>query len=98
MANLSPNPKPAKPSSKSSKKKQTKTVSRTIPHGRLNTPELVKVLLTVEEAAHKLSIGRTACYRLMKRGELRYILVGSTRRIPVDAVSEFVSRALARSA
>lgn len=65
---------------------------------RLNAPELVKVLLTVEEAAHTLSIGRTACYRLMKRGELRYILIGSTRRVPVDAVTEFVARAMRASA
>jgi excisionase family DNA binding protein len=62
------------------------------PHGRLNSPELMKVLLTVNEAAHKLSIGRTTCYALMKRGELRYIIVGSTRRIPIDAVSEFIAQ------
>jgi excisionase family DNA binding protein len=69
-----------------------------IPRSRLKAPELMKVLLTVEEAAHKLSIGRTTCYGLMKRGELRYILIGSERRIPVDAVGEFVSRASRLSA
>lgn len=65
----------------------------TIPRGRLNSPELVKVLLTVEETAHKLSVGRNAVYGLMRRGELRYITVGRVRRVPIEAVSEFVANA-----
>ena len=68
-----------------------------IPRGRLNSPELVKVLLTVEETAHKLSVGRSAVYGLMRRGELRYITVGRVRRVPVDAVSEFVAQARLRA-
>ena len=54
---------------------------------------MVKLLLTVPEVAHKLSVGRSAVYGLMRRGELRYITVGRVRRVPVDAVSEFVARA-----
>lgn len=61
-----------------------------IPRGRLSSPELMKVLLTVEETAHKLSVGRSAVYGLMRRGELRYITVGRVRRVPVEAVSEYV--------
>jgi excisionase family DNA binding protein len=64
-----------------------------IPRSRLSSPELVKVLLTVEETAHKLSVGRSAVYGLMRRGELRYITVGRVRRVPIEAVSEFVARA-----
>ncbi len=64
-----------------------------IPRGRLNSPELVKVLLTVEETAHKLSVGRSAVYGLMRRGELRYITVGRVRRVPIEAISEFVTNA-----
>jgi excisionase family DNA binding protein len=61
--------------------------------GRLNSPELMKVLLTVDEVAHKLSVGKTAIYRLMRRGELRYITVGRVRRVPVEAVAEYVAHA-----
>lgn len=50
------------------------------------------VLLTVEEAARRLRIGRTVCYRLISSGELESITVGHLRRVPVDAVPEFVTR------
>lgn len=50
------------------------------------------VLLTVEEAARRLQIGRTVCYRLISSGELESITVGHLRRVPADAVPEFVSR------
>ncbi|MFD7224768.1 helix-turn-helix domain-containing protein [Streptomyces sp. NPDC059892] len=49
------------------------------------------VLLTVEEAARRLRIGRTTCYRLIRAGELESIPVGSLRRIPADALAEFVA-------
>lgn len=74
-----------------------KKPARRPPRVRLNSPELVKVLLTVDEAAHKLSIGRTSVYRLMNRGDLGYILVGGTRRVPVESVSQYVSQQLQRS-
>ncbi|MER6334888.1 excisionase family DNA-binding protein [Streptomyces sp. NPDC001034] len=50
------------------------------------------VLLTVEEAARRLQIGRTVCYRLIRSGELESITVGHLRRVPADAVPEFVFR------
>ncbi|MFJ7301658.1 helix-turn-helix domain-containing protein [Streptomyces sp. NPDC099088] len=50
------------------------------------------VLLTVEEAARRLRIGRTVCYRLISSGELESITVGHLRRVPVEAVPEFVTR------
>ncbi|MCX4590880.1 helix-turn-helix domain-containing protein [Streptomyces sp. NBC_01549] len=49
-------------------------------------------LLTVEEAARRLQIGRTVCYRLISSGELESITVGHLRRVPADAVPEFVAR------
>ncbi len=85
----------AKKSTATNKKKTA--AKTTIPRGRLNSPELTKVLLTVDEAAHKLSVGRSAVYGLMNRGQLRYITVGRIRRIPVDAIAEFVTKAGARS-
>ncbi|MBD9704089.1 helix-turn-helix domain-containing protein [Streptomyces sp. ID01-12c] len=50
------------------------------------------VLLKVEEAARRLQIGRTVCYRLIRSGELESITVGGLRRVPADAVPEYVSR------
>ncbi|GGY13848.1 helix-turn-helix domain-containing protein [Streptomyces anandii] len=50
------------------------------------------VLLTVEEAARRLRIGRTTCYRLIRTGELESIPVGGLRRIPVDAPAAYVAR------
>ncbi|RLL67977.1 excisionase family DNA-binding protein [Streptomyces sp. Z26] len=50
------------------------------------------VLLKVEEAARRLRIGRTTCFTLIRTGELESILVGGLRRVPVDAVPEYVTR------
>jgi excisionase family DNA binding protein len=49
-----------------------------------------RVLLTVEEAARRLRIGRTTAYRLVAEGQLASIQIGHLRRIPVDAVAAFV--------
>ena len=50
------------------------------------------VLLTVEEAARRLRIGRTVCYQLIRSGELESITVGTLRRIPADAPAAYVAR------
>jgi excisionase family DNA binding protein len=50
------------------------------------------VLLTVEEAARRLRIGRTLCYRLIGSGELESVPVGRLRRVPADAVNDYVAR------
>ncbi|MFI6696682.1 excisionase family DNA-binding protein [Streptomyces sp. NPDC050433] len=49
-------------------------------------------LLTVEEAARRLSIGRTVCYRLIASGELESLTLGGLRRVPADAIPEYVAR------
>jgi excisionase family DNA binding protein len=50
------------------------------------------VLLTVEEAAEALALGRTKVYELLDAGALRSIKIGRARRIPVEALHEFVRR------
>lgn len=50
------------------------------------------VLLTVEEAARRLRIGRTSCYALIKAGALESVPVGHLRRVPADAVHDYVAR------
>ncbi|WP_030813334.1 excisionase family DNA-binding protein [Streptomyces sp. NRRL S-337] len=50
------------------------------------------VLLTVEEAARRLRIGRTTCFRLVADGEIESVTVGRLRRIPADAVPAYVGK------
>ncbi|MFJ5534483.1 excisionase family DNA-binding protein [Streptomyces sp. NPDC093261] len=50
------------------------------------------LLLTVEEAARRLGIGRTTCFGLIASGELESVKVGSLRRIPADALAAYVAR------
>lgn len=50
------------------------------------------VLLTVEDAAQALALGRTKVYELVESGALRSVKIGRSRRIPVQALHEFVLR------
>lgn len=49
-------------------------------------------LLTVEEAARRLGIGRTFCYALIGSGGLESVPVGRLRKVPAEAVLEYVAR------
>lgn len=49
------------------------------------------VLLTVDEAARRLRIGRSLLYRLIASGDLESVKVGRLRRIPADCLPEYVS-------
>ncbi|MEU1465544.1 excisionase family DNA-binding protein [Streptomyces sp. NPDC005727] len=48
--------------------------------------------MTVEEAARRLRIGRTTCFRLVMSGEIESVTVGRLRRVPVDALSVYVAK------
>jgi len=54
-----------------------------------------KLLLSPQEAADELSIHRTTLYVLLMRGEIRSILIGRARRIPVQVLEEWIARTLA---
>lgn len=58
-------------------------------------PAPIKVLLTVDEAATALSLGRTYLYRLLMSKEIVSVKVGRVRRIPVAALNDYVARRLA---
>lgn len=51
-----------------------------------------RVVLTVEQAAAALSVGRTTLFALIKSGELRSLLIGRLRRIPLDEVEAYSAR------
>lgn len=55
-------------------------------------PHETKLLLTVEEAAQQLSVGRPKMYQLVMRGDVVSVKIGASRRIPVTALVEFVER------
>ena len=54
-----------------------------------------KILLSVEEAAALMSLGRSAMYDLVRRNEIVSIKVGRTRRIPLVALQNFVAQQIA---
>jgi excisionase family DNA binding protein len=49
------------------------------------------LMLTVEEAAHRLGLGRTLVYRLISSGELESVTVGRLRRVPAECLAEYVA-------
>jgi excisionase family DNA binding protein len=51
-----------------------------------------KLLLTPEEAARALGIGRTKLYELLATAKLPSVRIGGSRRVSVDALTEFVRR------
>ncbi len=50
------------------------------------------LLVTVEEAARRLSIGRTAAYLLVLNGELQSVKIGRTRRVVVASLEAYIQR------
>jgi excisionase family DNA binding protein len=56
-----------------------------------------KLLLRVEEAAQMLGICRAKAYQLAKSGELPSIKLGSSRRVPIDALREWVAQRAAEA-
>ncbi|MFF4595271.1 excisionase family DNA-binding protein [Amycolatopsis sp. NPDC001319] len=56
------------------------------------TGHQTRILLTVEEAAEQLSIGRTTMFALIKAGDITTVRVGRLRRVPATAVADYVDR------
>jgi excisionase family DNA binding protein len=50
-----------------------------------------KLLLTPEEVAEALNISRTKVFELLQADALRSVKIGKSRRIPTEAVREFVA-------
>lgn len=56
----------------------------------LKGDHLQKLLLTPEEAADVIGIGRSKMYELIGRGEIRSVKIGALRRVPFKAIELFV--------
>jgi excisionase family DNA binding protein len=50
------------------------------------------VLITVEEMAARLSIGRTIAWELVRQRKIKSVKIGRTRRVPLTAIAEYVAR------
>jgi excisionase family DNA binding protein len=61
-------------------------------------PMPARVLLTVEEAAESLGIGRTSTWQLVRNGDLESVQIGRLRRIHVDAVRRYADRLVSKGA
>ncbi len=52
----------------------------------------LRLVLTIEEAAERLGIGRTLMYALVSAGEVESVRIGRLRRVPTDALDAYVLR------
>ena len=59
---------------------------------------MTKLLLTVREAADMLGIGRSKTYELINRGALRSVQIDGCRRVPAQALEEYVSELTGKAA
>jgi excisionase family DNA binding protein len=55
-------------------------------------------LLTVEQFAERTQIGRTTAYAYVSTGAVESVKVGRLRRIPVEAVEQFIAHLRAGTA
>jgi len=53
----------------------------------LNQP---RVMLTVEQAADAIGIGRTTMFALLKAGDVESVRIGRLRRVPAAAIDRFL--------
>jgi excisionase family DNA binding protein len=60
------------------------------------SPPHSRLLLTMEEAAGVLGIGRSKMYELHNRGEIEGVKIDRSTRIPVEALSDFIRALQAR--
>jgi excisionase family DNA binding protein len=58
-------------------------------------PCMTRLLLTVPEAAEALAISRSKLYELLASGAVASIRIDGSRRIPLSALQEYVSKLLA---
>ncbi len=70
----------------------------TTPHLVSSNTDTTRIVLTIEEAAKRLGIGRTTMYALIAAGEIKSVTIGRLRRIPTEALHDYVRELLAASA
>jgi excisionase family DNA binding protein len=57
-----------------------------------------QLVMTMEDAAERLCIGRTLMYSLVKAGAIESVRIGRLRRVPAEALDAFVRQLQHRNA
>ncbi|MFE9105464.1 helix-turn-helix domain-containing protein [Actinomadura geliboluensis] len=57
-----------------------------------------KLLLTVPEAAKALAISRSKLYELLASGALRSVRIDGSRRIPLNALTDYINTLMEEAA
>jgi len=52
----------------------------------------VKLLLTIDECAAYLSLGRSQVYALVTAGKIPSVKIGRSRRVPFSGLQDFVEK------
>lgn len=52
----------------------------------------LRLLLSIEDAAERLSLGRTTFLQLVYNGAIESVTVGRRRLIPVEGLEDYVAR------
>jgi excisionase family DNA binding protein len=55
-------------------------------------PEPRRLVLTIEQAARRLGIGRTLMYSIVMNGEIESVTIGRLRRIPVECLTDYLTK------
>lgn len=63
----------------------------TTTHRDIERAATAVLLLTVEEAAQRLNIGRTTMYSLVSTGAIESVTIGRLRRVPSESLEKYVS-------
>lgn len=56
-------------------------------------PLVERLLYRPAEAAEALGVSRSKMYELMNRGDIPWVLVGHSRRVPVEALRQLIGTA-----
>ncbi|GAA3636333.1 excisionase family DNA-binding protein [Microlunatus ginsengisoli] len=65
-------------------------LNQLFPARRDQLAQPVPLVLTVEQAAERLGIGRTIMYALVSSGAVESVRIGRLRRVPADALVTFL--------
>lgn len=61
-------------------------------------PTATPLLLSIEQVAQQLNVGRTTAYRLIQEGIIPSVKIGRLRRVPVNEVARYVESQLEEQA
>lgn len=56
------------------------------------------MLVTVDQVANMLGVGRTTAWELIRRQKIKSVKIGRTRRVPIEAIQEYIERLMNKDA